>query len=273
MKHREAFCLITYVAELTSEKEVIWNSRDGRAPGSIVSRHGHGAKAFGDAVFAPDHVPEIGERIFVGMTEVRARMLAAKRIERWEQKGTPPGMPTLQDLFETREAAVQSAFEHIYDQTQPDILVVTAGYIEELQELRRRAPSHVETALVEPTAPTDPMDELGLWFDRDVQPLTFRQFTALKERDGYVRMGYTEINDDVHVSTVWLGNNHGFEGRPIIFETMVFRRRPTGVPADDDSFEPSEQYQYFTEAEALAGHERVVAKLNAAAELKAKKDN
>ena len=51
------------------------------------------------------------------------------------------------------------------------------------------------------------------------------------------------------VSTVWLGMDHGFGGdKPLIFETMVF-----GDGADDD------MERYSTKAEALAGHERMVA--------------
>lgn len=52
---------------------------------------------------------------------------------------------------------------------------------------------------------------------------------------------------EVLVSTVFLGINHNFlgEGRPILFETMVF-----GGEHDQ------EQERYCTEQEALAGHER-----------------
>jgi hypothetical protein len=38
----------------------------------------------------------------------------------------------------------------------------------------------------------------------------------------YARVDETDINDDVYVSTVWLGLDHNWGGRPHIFETMVF---------------------------------------------------
>lgn len=54
--------------------------------------------------------------------------------------------------------------------------------------------------------------------------------------------------DDAHVSTVWLGMNHSFTGGPPrIFETMIF-----GGPHTEW------QDRYSTEADARAGHRRVV---------------
>lgn len=56
------------------------------------------------------------------------------------------------------------------------------------------------------------------------------------------------------VSTVWLGLDHSFRGGPpLIFETMVF--------ADEDSFMDLESDRYSTEAEALEGHARMVARV------------
>lgn len=55
------------------------------------------------------------------------------------------------------------------------------------------------------------------------------------------------IKGDIRVSTVWLGLDQNFlgDGPPIIFETMVF-----GVPDEH-------QERYCTEAEAIAGHEKM----------------
>lgn len=56
------------------------------------------------------------------------------------------------------------------------------------------------------------------------------------------------------VSTVWLGLDHSFdEGRPLIFETMVFNWR-----LRKDRYQELYCERYSTEAEAIAGHERVV---------------
>ena len=54
------------------------------------------------------------------------------------------------------------------------------------------------------------------------------------------------VNDNVRVSTVFLGINHNFgEGPPLLFETMIF-----GGEYDD------EQWRYATWNEALAGHKK-----------------
>lgn len=53
----------------------------------------------------------------------------------------------------------------------------------------------------------------------------------------------------VHISTVFLGLDHGWgDGPPVVFETMVF-----GGDMDEN------QWRYSTWDEAIAGHERVVA--------------
>lgn len=64
------------------------------------------------------------------------------------------------------------------------------------------------------------------------------------------------------VSTVWLGADHGFGGTPKYFETMVF-------PAKADcsgpvSWTEEDCRRYTTEAEAVAGHAEVVARLRGA---------
>lgn len=62
------------------------------------------------------------------------------------------------------------------------------------------------------------------------------------------RVAYTEISEDVHVSTVFLGLDHQWgSGPPILFETMVFG-------GDFDEW----QYRYATLEEAIAGHYKAV---------------
>lgn len=66
-------------------------------------------------------------------------------------------------------------------------------------------------------------------------------------------VGQDEIGD-VLVSTVWLGLDHNCsdEGPPLIFETMVFGESLDG-----------EKRRYSTEAEAIAGHAEMVARVRA----------
>lgn len=67
-KHAEAFNLMTYTCrdESCGKEEVIWNSRDGVTPmfvGCIFCK-GSLARHTGRDIYAPDHKPKSGERIF-----------------------------------------------------------------------------------------------------------------------------------------------------------------------------------------------------------------
>jgi hypothetical protein len=131
-RYLEAYMLIPYVVRATGEREVIWNSRDGYTPSSVRSRSGEPAEPSDEySVFAPLHVPAVGDRIFVDITEARARVLAAERVERFERLldagGALYGLPRLDQMFPTREAAVESAFADIYKPGVPDILVAAAA--------------------------------------------------------------------------------------------------------------------------------------------------
>jgi len=57
--------------------------------------------------------------------------------------------------------------------------------------------------------------------------------------------------EGAHVSTIFLGINHGFGLRPLWFETMVF-----DLVMFNDKNSPELQWRYETLAEAKAGHER-----------------
>ena len=60
------------------------------------------------------------------------------------------------------------------------------------------------------------------------------------------------LENDKYVSTVWLGLDHSFEeGKPIIFETMVFSQK-RGENLDEE--------RYSTEEEAIEGHKKMVTK-------------
>jgi hypothetical protein len=88
------------------------------------------------------------------------------------------------------------------------------------------------------------------YYDRDGQPLELREWSAKFEDKEYKRVALDAVGE-ASVSTVWLGLNHQWgDGPPLIFETMVF-----GGKHDED------QWRWSTEADALAGHERIVAAL------------
>lgn len=65
----------------------------------------------------------------------------------------------------------------------------------------------------------------------------------------------TDLPGDVHVSTVFLGLDHGFGGEPLLFETMIF-----GGELDET------QDRYTTRAAAEDGHRRYVEQARAAQE-------
>jgi hypothetical protein len=68
----------------------------------------------------------------------------------------------------------------------------------------------------------------------------------------------TEVSDEIHVSTVWLGMNHQWDpdGPPLFWETMVF-----GGEHDED------QWRYSSRESALDHHERIVTALRAGEEV------
>lgn len=112
------------------------------------------------------------------------------------------------------------------------------------------------------------------WFDRQGNPMTFEDYLERmsplteQQRMDYKRVAQTQVGP-YWISTVWLGLDHGFDGKKrIIFETMVFDR-----PEDDNwvalnkvmdpsysEFAEIECQRYSTEEEALAGHAEIVEK-------------
>jgi hypothetical protein len=89
-------------------------------------------------------------------------------------------------------------------------------------------------------------------YDREGKPLTsWRARVGIEKR-----VAETTLPDGKWVSTVWLGLDHGYgSGPPLIFETMVFAAKGSEITSFMDLY----CVRYSTEAEARAGHERVVA--------------
>jgi hypothetical protein len=93
------------------------------------------------------------------------------------------------------------------------------------------------------------------YYDRQGQPLTLENWAALMSQRGwaYKRVAEVTLPNGHRISTIWLGLNHrhGGDGPPLIFETMVF---------DALTNHDLDMARYSTEAEALAGHQRMVEK-------------
>lgn len=90
----------------------------------------------------------------------------------------------------------------------------------------------------------------GGYFDRKGDPIDRYDWARLYATE-YRIVARTSLADGRYVSTVWLGIVHGFDrdGRPIIFETMVF-----GVNGYDDLY----SVRYTSEEAAHRGHDLTV---------------
>lgn len=96
-------------------------------------------------------------------------------------------------------------------------------------------------------------------YDRQGRPITLEEMHDLKYRTPeYKRVGLTNVGD-VEVSTVWLGFNYQLhpEGPVLIFETMIF-----------GGDEGGDCWRYTTEAQAIAGHDQIVAAVRAGASVR-----
>ena len=69
--HAEAFCLMQYSSDDGTEREVLWNSRDGVTPFVISSRNGKKMAHvdWRQDKYVPDYKPKSGMRVFVDATE------------------------------------------------------------------------------------------------------------------------------------------------------------------------------------------------------------
>jgi len=86
------------------------------------------------------------------------------------------------------------------------------------------------------------------FYDQEGRPMEIMEWGRARQDLANIIVARDE-RDEIMVSTVWIGIDHGWgQGPPIIFETMIFGGK-------------HDQYQerYATRDEALAGHARAVA--------------
>jgi hypothetical protein len=90
--------------------------------------------------------------------------------------------------------------------------------------------------------------------DKNGTPISVRERWRLVESwEENVRVGL-DVVGNYRISTVWLGYDHGFGGRPLIFETMVFDFSQPGM----EKWKDLDCRRYETEEEAIEGHQEVV---------------
>jgi hypothetical protein len=103
-----------------------------------------------------------------------------------------------------------------------------------------------------------PGDQGAEWVGSATRNWAYR----MQDRD-YVVVAQDELPDGAVLSTVWLGLDHGWLGRPLFFETMRFLEDPSGArkilefPVPDDA-EPVTQMRYSSEEEARAMHHAIL---------------
>lgn len=128
-QHKEAFALMWYACKC-GHMERMWNSRDGVTPFSTVCpscdqptlMHTRWA----DDVRCQNHKPHIGQRVWVGMTQDRARLCVAMRQVQLARSPqcTSERLARYQDRFE------QLVLDTWQGGAAPDLLVV--GYKNEV---------------------------------------------------------------------------------------------------------------------------------------------
>lgn len=97
------------------------------------------------------------------------------------------------------------------------------------------------------------MTDGSRYFDRQGRPIPAEEWIRLSSDPAYRRVALTS-GYCRRISTVWLGLNHQWgDGPPLIFETMLFRESPSG----DNLLNDIDCDRYSTEAEAVAGHEKM----------------
>lgn len=108
----------------TKKIELIWNSRDGVTPFVVFSRDGNESRHvdWRSDQIVPDHVPSVGDRIFIDLTMERCREFHRQMVEeRWEREPYP-----MKDRFASKEEAVERlSVEMFGNGRQPDIIEVT----------------------------------------------------------------------------------------------------------------------------------------------------
>ena len=87
--------------------------------------------------------------------------------------------------------------------------------------------------------------------DKTVKPIEDVLTWAKFVENGPRRVNKTKLPDGKWVSTIFIGVDLGFNGKPQTFETMVFER---------DGMESLDCERYSTWGEAQEGHEGMVAK-------------
>ena len=90
-------------------------------------------------------------------------------------------------------------------------------------------------------------------YNKKGEAIDFMEWAKLLEDKDYKIIKQQVLTNGKFVSTVYLGLNHNYgEGKPLIFETMVFPKKGDYQDLDTD--------RYSTLEEAKKGHQKLVEK-------------
>lgn len=101
--HADAFMLQTYRCPACEHTEKVWNSRDGVTPFMIRCRHCGGEANhihWHADEYLPDHVPAVGDRIFVDLDPEEALRKRRDYVEQWWDEGETSGGVTVPPMRE-----------------------------------------------------------------------------------------------------------------------------------------------------------------------------
>lgn len=101
-------------------------------------------------------------------------------------------------------------------------------------------------------------DTSSRWYNKNGDRISEKDAHVLLRDPLYKIINHTVVLDRYEVSTVWLGMDHNFRagsGKPLIFETMVFKLDKSGERSGDYA---REILRHSTYEEAEAGHRDTV---------------
>jgi hypothetical protein len=121
-RHAEAFAVMEYISDDGSEREKVWNSRDGVTPFVITLPSGKPATHHNwaaDQRMPEDWVPPPGMRCFTDLTAARARELAVRAVDGWLAEGF---RDRLLGQFGDRDDAIDALTAEYFKPGAPDLV-------------------------------------------------------------------------------------------------------------------------------------------------------
>ncbi len=94
--------------------------------------------------------------------------------------------------------------------------------------------------------------DLVLFYDKHGNKINRKEYYKKFGDRNYRRIAIDSLANGVSISTVWLGIDHGYGNKLLIFETMVFSKNG----------DEQDVCRYSTEEEAIVGHKKMVEKFS-----------